>query len=69
MNDDQLFHNYLAMFILWLRSKTLERKCRKLVCGLRKTACSFCLLFCVFPHNLKNLFSDFEPNFNFTSIT
>ena len=56
MNDDQLFDNYLVMFIMWLRSKNLERKSRKLVCGLQKQSVpSMCLLFCVFLHKLKNL--------------
>jgi hypothetical protein len=38
MNEDQLFDNYLVMFIMWLRSKNLERKSRKFLCGLQKTA-------------------------------
>jgi len=38
MKEDQLFDNYLVMFIMWLRSKNLVRKSRKLVCGLQKTA-------------------------------
>jgi len=39
MNDEQLLDNYVVAFMMWLRSKNLECKSRKFVCGFPKTAC------------------------------
>jgi hypothetical protein len=40
-NGNQLFDNFAIMFIIRQRSEKLERKSRKPVCGLKKTAFSF----------------------------